>query len=187
MSRRPGLTRTEQLRQAKTARELQERAARLPPPEPLKVRKRHVRPEPKKLDFTRPGMTKAMLARLKQAEKFKQEYERKQEVQLPRRTPAPIGGDPRFGRERVPPRRPPRAPPAVTPRPPAVTPRPPSPVAGPSVPRVPSPPRRPVTPKKPIPPGAVSEERTTIISVAQPPVEETQISEAASRSIQVIR
>lgn len=152
MSRRPGLTRTEQLRQAKTARELQERAARLPPPEPLKVRKRHVRPEPKKLDFTRPGMTKAMLARLKQA-----------------------------------PRRPPRAPPAVTPRPPAVTPRPPSPVAGPSVPRVPSPPRRPVTPKKPIPPGAVSEERTTIISVAQPPVEETQISEAASRSIQVIR
>lgn len=129
MSRRPGLTRTEQLRQAKTARELQERAARLPPPEPLKVRKRHVRP----------------------------------------------------------PRRPPRAPPAVTPRPPAVTPRPPSPVAGPSVPRVPSPPRRPVTPKKPIPPGAVSEERTTIISVAQPPVEETQISEAASRSIQVIR
>lgn len=96
MSRRPALTRTEQLRQARTARELerQERAAR-PPPEP-KIRRRHIRPEPKKLDFTRPAMTKAMLARVKQAEKFKQEYERKHEVHLPRRTPAPIGGDPRL-------------------------------------------------------------------------------------------
>lgn len=34
-----------------------------------------VRPEPKKVDFTKPGMTKAMLARVKHAEKFKEEYE----------------------------------------------------------------------------------------------------------------
>lgn len=117
-----------------------------------------------------------------------------------------------MGRERIPPRRPPpRAPPAVTPRP--VTPvAGPSVPRVPSPPRRPVTPKKPV-PKKTtdlakmmnadviqaepvgdgvinnivIPPGAVNEERTTIISVAQPPVEETQISQAVNRSIQVIR
>lgn len=60
-------------------------------------RRRYTPVEPKKVEFTKPGVTKAMMARVKQAEKFKQEYERKREetmpVRRPRRTPAPIGGD----------------------------------------------------------------------------------------------
>ena len=102
MSRRPQLTKTEQLRQARTATrmrdvELKEDAARRQQRDPFKPRRRMIRPEPKKVEFTKPGMTKAMLARIKHAEKFKQEYERKQEsvTSVPRRTPAPIGGDAR--------------------------------------------------------------------------------------------
>jgi len=63
-------------------------------------RRRYAPVEPRRVDFARPAMTKAMMARIKQAEKFKQEYERKREEsmpmrRMPRRTPAPIGGDPR--------------------------------------------------------------------------------------------
>lgn len=63
-------------------------------------RRRYTPAEPKKVEFTKPAMTKAMIARVKQAEKFKQEYERKREEtipirRIPKRTPAPIGGDPR--------------------------------------------------------------------------------------------
>lgn len=63
-------------------------------------RRRYTPAEPKKVEFTKPAMTKAMMARVKQAEKFKQEYERKREEtipmrRIPRRTPAPMGGDPR--------------------------------------------------------------------------------------------
>lgn len=81
MIRRPQLTKTEQLRQAKTASlvrdiELREDAASKHQRDPFKVRRRMVKPEPKKVDFAKPGMTKAMLARIKHAEKFKEEYER---------------------------------------------------------------------------------------------------------------
>ncbi|XP_017799315.1 PREDICTED: uncharacterized protein LOC108580155 [Habropoda laboriosa] len=98
----PGLTRTEQLRQARTAallKDTEKKEARIRQQEDFKVRRKYVRPEAKKVDFKKPGMTKAMLARVKQAEKFKQEYERKEEAltsgRLPKRTPAPIGGDAR--------------------------------------------------------------------------------------------
>ena len=96
MSRRPQLTKTEQLRQAKTATrirdiEVKEDATMRQQRESFRPRRRMIRPEPKKVEFTKPGMTKAMLARIKHAEKFKEEHERKQEVR--RRTPAPIGGD----------------------------------------------------------------------------------------------
>jgi len=105
----PRLTKTQALRQARSATvvreyEQKEEAARQPPPPPAAVagpsRKRPPRApaEPKKVEFARPAMTKAMLARIKHAEKFKQELERKQEEaapRKPRRTPAPIGGDPR--------------------------------------------------------------------------------------------
>ncbi|CAL7937983.1 unnamed protein product [Xylocopa violacea] len=129
MSRRPGpsLTKTEQLRRQRTAASLREYeqkqdALARHQADPFRARKRTARPEPKKVDFTRPGMTKAMLARVKQAEKFKQEYERKQEAissdRQPRRTPAPIGGDARVGRERIPgrERRTPRASPVPSQR-----------------------------------------------------------------------
>lgn len=77
--------------------------------DPLRTRpRRPPRPEPKKVDFTKPGLTKAMIAKMKHSEKFKQELERKSEAtvhaRVPRRTPAPIGGDARVGRERSVPR-----------------------------------------------------------------------------------
>lgn len=101
-----GLTKTQQLRQAKTSVLLQEQKKKQDEekrrePDPFGRRKRVVVPEPKKVDFKKPGMTKTMLARVKAAEKFKQEYERKKEATLtagrvPKRTPAPIGGDSRL-------------------------------------------------------------------------------------------
>lgn len=109
MSRHPrgagagaALTRTEQLRQARTAALVKsiaqrEEAVARQQVDPSKVRRKISRTEPKKVDFAKPGMTKAMLARIKQAEKFKQEYERRREVVTARvpRTPAPVGGDAR--------------------------------------------------------------------------------------------
>lgn len=96
----PALTKTQALRQAKSAalvREYEQKKEKLPQVAEPVVRRRHVVTEQKKVDFTRPTMTKAMMARVKHAEKFKQEYERKQEEALPgrrpRRTAAPVGGD----------------------------------------------------------------------------------------------
>lgn len=113
MSRNPragtssvGLTKTEQLRRAKTAAMVQElekkrealmkhQAEPAAPARPKKI----LSYEPKKVDFSKPTMTKSMMARLKHAEKFKQEYESRKEItsgdRRPRRTPAPIGGDAR--------------------------------------------------------------------------------------------
>lgn len=101
----PGLTKTEQLRQARSAALLKEYEQKQEvgrqPAEPTRRRKYPVQvTERKKIEFTKPSMTKTMLARVKHAEKFKQEYERKREEtvpmrRVPRRTPAPISGDPR--------------------------------------------------------------------------------------------
>lgn len=97
----PGLTKTQALRQARSAALVKEYEQKKERPqqvaEPV-TRRRHVVAEQKKVDFTRPTMTKAMMARVKHAEKFKEEYERKREEtvstrRLPRRTAAPIGGD----------------------------------------------------------------------------------------------
>lgn len=103
----PGLTKTQALRQARSAAvvkeyEQKQEAGRQPQPvlaDPVR-RRRYAPAEPRRVDFARPTMTKAMIARVKQAEKFKQEYERKREEampmrRMPRRTPAPVGGDPR--------------------------------------------------------------------------------------------
>lgn len=104
----PGLTKTQALRQARSAtvvREYEQKQEAARQPQPVLVdpsrRQRHAAAEPRRVDFSRPAMTKAMMARMKQAEKFKQEYERKREETMPvrrrpRRTPAPIGGDPRY-------------------------------------------------------------------------------------------
>ncbi|XP_076759055.1 uncharacterized protein LOC143428217 [Xylocopa sonorina] len=247
MSRRagPSLTKTEQLRRQKTAATLREFGQRQDTlakhqPDPFKTRRRMVRPEPKKVDFTKPGMTKAMLARVKQAEKFKQEYERKQEAvtsdRQPRRTPAPIGDEQQaahflvigiqmllgflIGKERTPgrERHTPRVSPAASQRT--------SPVrrefdAGPSrlaTPRRVPVARRPKTPEQTlprkttelakimnadivqaepvgpgpitnviIPPGTVDENRTTVVNISQPAIDETRgPSQVANRSIQVI-
>lgn len=106
MASRPRLTKTEALRQARATAlmkeyERKQEAKRQPEPAIDPGRRRRYTPsESKKVEFTRPTMTKAMMGRMKQAEKFKQEYERKREEtmpmrRMPRRTPAPIGGDPR--------------------------------------------------------------------------------------------
>lgn len=106
-TRRPGLTKTQALRQARSSALVKQYAERKetveqPPPEPPKRRRIAPTHEPKKVDFTKPGLTKAMLARKKHAEEMKKEYVRKKEEETaavgrrPRRTPAPIGGDVRF-------------------------------------------------------------------------------------------
>ncbi|XP_066602198.1 uncharacterized protein [Prorops nasuta] len=96
------MTKTEQLRQAKSSavvREYQQKESKAAAPEEPRRRvlpKRGPPPsDPKKIDFQRPGLTKAMLARMKHAEKFKENLERKEQeaqVRKPRRTPAPICG-----------------------------------------------------------------------------------------------
>lgn len=104
----PGLTKTQQLRQAKSAAllkeyEQKEVGRQQQPPQRPQRPQRPVEPrrraEPKRVDFSKPAMTKTMMARVKHAEKYKQEYERKQEEMMPkrvpRRTPAPVSGDPR--------------------------------------------------------------------------------------------
>ncbi|GAB1859945.1 hypothetical protein CAJAP_00898 [Camponotus japonicus] len=216
MASRPRLTKTEALRQARSAAlmkeiERKEEAKRQPEPviDPGR-RRRYIPAEPKKVEFTRPAMTKAMMARVKQAEKFKQEYERKREEtiptrRMPRRTPAPVGGDPRFGRERVPPAR--RAP-----SPPARPARRPTPMERRVAPDRRPPERLPAIPERTrelarsmnaqviqaepvgegpidsvvIPPRSISENRTTIVSIPQPPAAEVPISEVANRSVKVI-
>lgn len=99
----PGLTKTQALRQERSAAMIKEYEQKRETGRPQQVaepvtRRRHVVTEQKKVDFTRPAMTKAMMARVKHAEKFKQEYERKREEtmpmrRVPRRTAAPVGGD----------------------------------------------------------------------------------------------
>lgn len=100
----PTATRAQLLREAKSSaavRDMEKKQQELAKrqADPFVRRKRVVMPEPKKVDFKKPGMTKAMMARVKQAEKFKQDYERKQQAltsdRRPRRTPAPVGGDAR--------------------------------------------------------------------------------------------
>ncbi|XP_012061551.1 PREDICTED: uncharacterized protein LOC105624810 [Atta cephalotes] len=213
----PRLTKTQALRQARSATvvrefEQKEEAARQPQPQPALAgpsRRRvplHTPAEPKKVEFARPAMTKAMLARVKHAEKLKQEYERKQEEaapRRPRRTPAPIGGDPRLGRER---RRPIRAAPTVSP--PISPPRPARRLERRRIPEPPAIPERTrelarsmnaqVIQAEPvgegpidsivIPPNSVDETRTTIVSIPQPPSVsvEAAVSDIANRSIQVI-
>ncbi|CAL1673768.1 unnamed protein product [Lasius platythorax] len=218
MASRPRLTKTQALRQARSAAlvkeiERKQEAKRQPQPVIDPGRRRRYTPaEPKKVEFTRPSVTKAMMARVKQAEKFKQEYERKREEtmpmrRMPRRTPAPIGGDPRFGRERVPPAR--RSPP-VSPARPARRPTPlerrvaPDRRAPEALPAIPERTRElarsmnaQVIQAEPvgegpidsvvIPPRSVNENRTTIVSIPQPPTGiEAPVSEVANRSIRVI-
>lgn len=101
----PGLTKTQALRQARSAAlvkeyEQKEEEGRQPQPAEPGRRRRRYPTEPRRVEFARPAMTKAMMARVKHAEKFKQEFERKREQtmpvrRIPKRTPAPIGGDPR--------------------------------------------------------------------------------------------
>ncbi|XP_011871686.1 PREDICTED: uncharacterized protein LOC105564133 [Vollenhovia emeryi] len=220
----PGLTKTQALRQARSAtvvRELEQKqeAAQQPPPvRAVPSRRRYVPAEPRKVDFSKPAMTKAMIARVKQAERFKQEYERKQEEsrpaqRVPRRTPAPIGGDPRFGRERQPSaRRAPTQPPPVSPPRPARRPlterrerRRPERRAPEPLPGIPERARElarsmnaQVVQAEPIgegpidsiviPPRSVNENRTTIVSIPQPPAAGVEVatSEVANRSIRVI-
>ncbi|XP_072760101.1 uncharacterized protein [Anoplolepis gracilipes] len=211
MASRPRLTKTEALRQAKSAAlvreyERKQEPKRQPVIDPSRRPRGYTPAEPKKVEFTRPTVTKAMMARVKQAEKFKQEYERKREEtmsrSMPRRTPAPIGGDPRFGRERIRPAR-------VSPVRPA---RRPTPLERRDVPerRVPEP--LPAIPKRTrelarsmnaqviqaepvgegpidsvvIPPRSVSENRTTIVSIPQPSGVEAPVSEVANHSVKVI-
>ncbi|KAL6262942.1 hypothetical protein P5V15_005730 [Pogonomyrmex californicus] len=209
----PALTKTQALRQARSAavvkeyerkqRAEAERRAQPVAAEPVR-RRRYVPAEPKKVEFTRPAMTKTMLARVKHAEKFKQEYERKREEAMPRRprrTPAPIGGDPRFGRERVPrPRRvpsPPISPPRPTRRPErrALERRVPEPAIPQRTKELARSMNAQVIQAEPIgegpidsiviPPRSVDENRTTIVSIPQPPAVGIP-SEVANRSIRVI-
>lgn len=100
----PVLTKTQALRQAKSAAFVKEyeQKQQVGKPEPQAIpgrRRRYPVAEPKKVEFTRPAMTKTQLARMKHAEKFKQEYERKREEEMmpTRRVPRrpPISGDPR--------------------------------------------------------------------------------------------
>ncbi|KAI4485610.1 hypothetical protein M0802_012672 [Mischocyttarus mexicanus] len=192
-TRRPGLTKTQALRQAKSAaliKQIEERQtttketagpSRMDLP---KIKKKFPAYEPKKIDFSKPALTKAMLARVKHAEKMKQDYERKtQDVgRRPKRTPAPIGGDARIGRERMVRREPPERRKALT--------------------TIPEKTRElaknikadvvladPIG-KGPIesiviPPGSIKDDRTTIISIPQPA--EATISQIANRSMQIIR
>lgn len=112
---KPGTTRAQALRQAKSAAMINSRAEPpppLPPPAPISRRVRSglsrvgAQPlEPKRLDFSKPGMTKAMMARLQHTQKLKEAEEqrrRQEEVATSRRsrTVGPLGGDARFGRDK---------------------------------------------------------------------------------------
>ncbi|XP_011700849.1 PREDICTED: uncharacterized protein LOC105457710 [Wasmannia auropunctata] len=216
----PALTKTQALRQARSAtivKEYEQRETGRPSQpqilaEPAGRRRRYAPAEPRRVEFTRPTMTKAMMARVKHAEKIRQEYERKQEEpvrRVPRRAPAPIGGDPRFGRERVPPRR--RVP---TPSPPVSPPRAARRPERRVMPERRAPEPLPAIPERTrelarsmnaqviqaepvgegpidsivIPPRSLNENRTTIVSIPQPPAAtvEAAASEMANRSIRAI-
>ncbi|KAL2730958.1 serine/arginine repetitive matrix protein 1 [Vespula squamosa] len=191
-TRRPGLTKTQALRQARSTalvKQFAERKETVEQPEPPKRRRIAPTHEPKKVDFTKPGLTKAMLARKKHAEEMKKEYARKKEEETapatrrPRRTPAPIGGDARVGRERMPKRDAPER-------------RKPPPKALPPIPEktreLAKTIRADVVRAEPIgtgpidsvviPAGSIKDNRTTIVSIPQPP----EASRVADRSMQVI-
>lgn len=106
-TRKPGLTKTQALRQARSSALVKQytekkETVEQPQREPSRRRKIASTHEPKKIDFTKPGLTKAMLARKKHAEQIKKDYARKKEEESshigrrPKRTAAPIGGDARF-------------------------------------------------------------------------------------------
>ncbi|XP_046835814.1 uncharacterized protein LOC124431681 isoform X2 [Vespa crabro] len=191
-TRRPGLTKTQALRQARSSalvKQYAEKKETIEQPQAEPPKRRRIAPthEPKKVDFTKPGLTKAMLARKKHAEQFKKEYERKKEEETahvgrrPKRTAAPIGGDARVGRERMPKKDVSRKTPSK------------------ALPPIPEKTRQlaktikadvvraePVG-KGPIdsiviPAGTIKDNRTTIVSIPQP----AEVSKIADRSMQVI-
>ncbi|XP_033208945.1 uncharacterized protein LOC117167847 [Belonocnema kinseyi] len=118
---RPGLTRTQTMRQAKTSVAARERIREESPVRDVgpcpsrreKIGLSKLGPPPaaaKRIDFTKPGLTKAMMARLQHAQKRLEAEQKKRQEEAsasrrPRRTAAPIGGDARVGRERLPPRK----------------------------------------------------------------------------------
>ncbi|XP_047365664.1 uncharacterized protein LOC124955372 isoform X1 [Vespa velutina] len=192
-TRRPGLTKTQALRQARSSalvKQYAEKKETIEQPQAEPPKRRRIAPthEPRKVDFTKPGLTKAMLARKKHAEQLKKEYERKKEEETahvgrrPKRTAAPIGGDARVGRERIPRKDVSRKTPSK------------------ALPPIPEKTRQlaktikadvvraePVG-KGPIdsiviPAGTIKDNRTTIVSIPQP----AEVSKIADRSMQVIR
>ncbi|XP_043682813.1 uncharacterized protein LOC122636052 [Vespula pensylvanica] len=193
-TRRPGLTKTQALRQARSSALVKQYAERKetieqPPPEPPKRRRIAPTHEPKKVDFSKPGLTKAMLARKKHAEEMKKEYARKKEEETaaigrrPRRTPAPIGGDVRMGREKMPrrdaaERR--KAPPKALPPIPEKT-RELAKTIRADVVRAEPIGKGPID-SVVIPAGSIKDNRTTIVSIPQPP----EVSRVTDRSMQVI-
>ena len=107
---RPALTRTQILRQAKTAAAAAVREAR-PREDPCPSRRQRtslarVGPppaDPKRLDFSKPSLNKAMLARMQHAQKLKmaEEQKNRQEqasMRRSRKVAAPVCGDARTGR-----------------------------------------------------------------------------------------
>lgn len=116
------LTRTQMLREAKSAAIVQkETRDKRPEPGPDRTRpsrsgcpgprtglaKRAPPPaDPKKIDFARPGLTKAMMLRQKMsAEKIASAADAQRRLEAakrrPTRTPAPVAGDARLGRQSV--------------------------------------------------------------------------------------
>ncbi|XP_043469090.1 uncharacterized protein LOC122502856 [Leptopilina heterotoma] len=109
---RPATTRAQALRQAKSAAIINSRLQEAPgAPNPRRVRTGLARVgapplEPKRLEFSKPGVTKAMMARMQHVQKLKEAEEQKRRHEeaaiagRPRRTAAPPGGDARLGREK---------------------------------------------------------------------------------------
>ncbi|XP_015585388.1 uncharacterized protein LOC107263076 [Cephus cinctus] len=112
----PSVTRTQLMRQAKSSAvvrdTIQQNVAQQPgagcpskkPRVPKLSRKVAAPPSPKKIDFRKPGLTKAMLARMQHAKKFQSELDKRCDDTVARqktkRKAAPLGGDARFGKER---------------------------------------------------------------------------------------
>ncbi|XP_012260160.2 uncharacterized protein LOC105688419 [Athalia rosae] len=112
--RNPGLTRAAQLRQAKSAafvkeQEAKEAAKNIRVGGPCDVPRKARVPkftrgpppaEPRRINMTKPAMTKAMLARMKHAEEFtKNLANQRNEANFQRTQRAPTGGDPRQCRQ----------------------------------------------------------------------------------------
>ncbi|RLU20953.1 hypothetical protein DMN91_007568 [Ooceraea biroi] len=178
---RPELTRTQKLRQTRPAtlvKEYEQKQEIGRPQQAIDPGRRHRYPvsEPKRVEFTKPAMTKAMIARMKHAEKAKQELGR--EKISARRIPSP----PRARRGAVPRRREPEALRAIPER---------TKELARSI-------NAEVIQAEPvgegpidsivIPPRTVSENRTIIVSIPQPPTVsvDAPASQIANRSIQVI-